>query len=383
MSSNNIHLIDTPNKLESVCQTLSLCGENDFVSVDTEFTRVKSFFPGLNLIQLCIRQDTYLIDTMVKLDIEPFFKAFTALKATVLFYSAREDLEILAYKSRVMGLKRLLPQKCVDIQLLLAFLNLSYSQGLQSALSDYLKIELPKDQTRSDWEMRPLTDAQIDYAANDVLYLEQLYREIMKNCKKDDPRYAWFETAMLDFAEESCAMPKAEDTYKAVSGAGCLNIKALNVLRELCSYRYNYAVEHDEALNRVITGKALCPLARMNSVSEKSLIKANMKFGAIRAHGKMIVEWHEKARKVKTDESIAFAYDYFACNRDFEKPYKRLRHILRTVAKEQGIAEQIICNKQNCNDYFYKMYYKQTPDLMKGWYKECVGHIDYDSLFAE
>lgn len=383
MSSNNIHLIDSDSKLEELCKSLTLCGENDFVSVDTEFTRVKSFFPGLNLIQLCIKQDTYLIDTMADLSIDLFFRAFTELKATVLFYSAREDLEILAYKSRVIGLKRLLPQKCVDIQLLLAFLNLSYSQGLQSALSDYLKIELPKDQTRSDWEMRPLSEAQIDYAANDVLYLEPLYLEIMKRCEKDDPRYAWFEAAMLDFEKESCEMPNAEDTYKSVSGAGGLNIKALNVLRELCTYRYNYAVEHDEALNRVITGKALCPLARMNSISEKSLVKANMKYGAIRAHGKMIVLWHEKARKVKTDENIALAYDHFACNRDFEKPYKRLRHILRTVAKEKGIAEQIICNKQNCNDYFYKMYYKQTPELMKGWYKECVGHIDYDSLFAE
>ena len=63
----------------------------------------------------------------------------------------------------------------------------------------------------------------------------------------------------------------------------------------------------------------------------------------------------------------------------------QVNEVLQAVkeAKEQGIAEQIICNKQNCNDYFYKMYYKQTPDLMKGWYKECVGHIDYDSLFAE
>ncbi len=383
MCSNNIHLIDNDSKLEAVCQSLLLCGENDFVSVDTEFTRVKSFFPGLNLIQLCIKEKTYLIDTMAELCIEPFFKAFTALKARVLFYSAREDLEILAYKSRVLGLKRLLPQKCVDIQLLLAFLNLSYSQGLQSALSDYLKVELPKDQTLSDWERRPLSEAQVDYAANDVLYLEPLYHEIMKHCEKDDPRYSWFEAAMLDFAEEACEIPKAEDTYKAVSGAGSLNIKALNVLRELCTYRYNYAIEHDEALNRVITGKALCPLARMNSVSEKSLAKANMKYGAIRAHGKMVVEWHEKARKVKTDENIAFAYDYFACNRDFEKPYKRLRHILRTVAKEKGIAEQLICNKQNCNDYFYKMYYKDTPMLLKGWYKECIGQIDYEALFAE
>lgn len=383
MCSNNIHLIDSDSKLKEFCETLTQCTENDFVSVDTEFTRVKSFFPGLNLIQICIKNDTYLIDTMASINTDVFFKSFTSLKSTVLFYSAREDLEILSYKARLCGLNSLLPQRIVDIQLLLSFLNLSFSQGLQSAISDYLKIELPKDQTLSDWESRPLTKAQIEYAANDVLYLEALYHKIMKHCENEDKRYRWFEMAMEDFKNESSYMPKADETYKSVSGAGALNPKALNVLKELCTYRYNYAIEHDEALNRVITGKALCPLSRMNSVNEKSLIKANMKFGAIRAHGKMIVEWHAKARKVQPDEKLALPFDYFACSRDYEKPYKRLRHILRTVAKEQGICEQIICNKQNCNDYFYKLHYKETPELLKGWYKECIGEIDNEALFAE
>lgn len=383
MCSNNINLIDSDSTLEEFCQLLNQSCENDFIGVDTEFTRVKSFFPRLNLIQISLGKDIYLIDTMSEICTDSFFKAFTSLKSTVLFYSAREDLEILAYKARLSGLKQLLPQKCVDLQLLLSFLNLSYSQGLQSALSDYLNVDLPKDQTLSDWEKRPLTQAQIEYAANDVLYLEALYHEIMKHSTADDLRLCWFESAMQDFASEASAVQMAEDCYKSVSGAGALNIKALNVLKELCTMRFNYAVEHDEALNRVITGKALCPLARMSSVTEKSLVKANMKFGAIRAHGKMIVEWHAQARRVKVDENIPFAFDYFACNRDYEKAYKRLRHILKTAAKEKGIAEQLICNKQNCNDYFYKIHYQQTPELMKGWYSDCIGSIDYDSLFAD
>ena len=72
-----------------------------------------------------------------------------------------------------------------------------------------------------------------------MLYLEALYHEIMKHCEKDDKRYRWFEQAMIDFSRESSYMPKADETYKSVGGAGALNIKALNVLKELCTDYFN------------------------------------------------------------------------------------------------------------------------------------------------
>ncbi len=383
MPKDYIHLIDTQSALDSFCNTLKKCGEDDFVSVDTEFTRTKSFFPGLNLIQICIKQDVYLIDTMSDINTDEFFKLFSALKASVLLYSAREDLEIIASKLSEIRDNLKLPKKCIDIQLLLSFFNLSFSEGLQSALLNYLKIDLPKDQTRSDWEKRPLTDAQIEYAANDVLYLERLYLEIMKHNNDAKPRYEWFVKEMDEFKKECSFVPVAEETYKSVSGAGALNIKELNVLKELCTRRYIYAVERDEALNRVITTKALCHLARMRKVNEKTLVKANMKYGAIRAHGKMVVEWHSEAVKKPLDENIEKPYDFYACHRDYEKAFKRLRHILREKARISEISEQLICNKQLCNDYFYNHFLNKEPLLTKSWYKECVGEIDFDSLISE
>lgn len=52
----------------------------------------------------------------------------------------------------------------------MSFLNLGYSVGLQGTLLKYLDIDLPKDQTLSDWSERPLSDRQIEYAANDVFF---------------------------------------------------------------------------------------------------------------------------------------------------------------------------------------------------------------------
>ncbi|HGG04568.1 MAG TPA: ribonuclease D [Aliiroseovarius sp.] len=50
--------------------------------------------------------------------------------------------------------------------------------GLKNLLDELLKVDISKLQQMSDWGAQTLTDAQIAYAASDVLYLHQL-REIL------------------------------------------------------------------------------------------------------------------------------------------------------------------------------------------------------------
>lgn len=46
--------------------------------------------------------------------------------------------------------------------------------GLKILLQDMLGVDISKHQQQSDWGAQTLTDAQLDYAASDVLYLHQL-----------------------------------------------------------------------------------------------------------------------------------------------------------------------------------------------------------------
>ncbi|WP_341367680.1 ribonuclease D [Yoonia sp. BS5-3] len=46
--------------------------------------------------------------------------------------------------------------------------------GLKTLLQDMLGIDISKHQQQSDWGAPKLTEAQLDYAASDVLYLHQL-----------------------------------------------------------------------------------------------------------------------------------------------------------------------------------------------------------------
>lgn len=46
--------------------------------------------------------------------------------------------------------------------------------GLKTLLQDMVGVDISKHQQQSDWGAKKLTDAQLDYAASDVLYLHQL-----------------------------------------------------------------------------------------------------------------------------------------------------------------------------------------------------------------
>ena len=175
----------------------------------------------------------------------------------------------------------------MDLQYLAAFEGADFQKGLQATLKQDLGIDLDKSQTRSDWLSRPLNSEQLQYAACDVAYLDRLYAFRMRNFKEHDIRFTWFLEAMRDKATQASAQVRPEELYMSVQGAGdyALDQKFLLRLRYLCKKRYEYSVLHNEALNRVITGRALVNLAKLTPATRQGLYSSHMHREAVRQHG--------------------------------------------------------------------------------------------------
>lgn len=372
MSNNNIVLVDNETSLNILNTFLSSLDEDKNVSVDTEFTRTKTYYPILDLVQVCIDDTVYIVDPHA-LELSSFIKAFVNTKANCLFFSAREDLEILSFEAYKLGLKKTLPEKCIDLQLMMAFLGLGYSIGLQASLEEELKILLPKDQTRSDWSLRPLTDEQIVYAANDVLYLDKLYQTLINKFKASDPRLTWFYEEMKNQKDNCTVIPEPETAYLNAKGAGALGRAELTVLKFLCQKRMEFAMENDVAQNRIITGCALSPIARLKNLSNASLAKAGVKPGAIRQYGKLVISWFNEAKKLPVEQDLLYPIEHILSDRNVGKAVKKLKHVLSLIAKEQGINEELISSKQLCYDYFNALKEDSRPRLFTSWYQECIG----------
>lgn len=148
--------------------------EKSYLGVDTEFRRTTKDNMRLALLQINDGEEIYLIDTIL-IDYQENVSDFLfSNDVTKIFHSCKEDLEaVYSWTGRIM-------ENIFDTQLANAFIDGQYSIGYQGLVEERLDIILDKNETRSNWIRRPLTESQLNYAASDVQYLIHLFEELQK-----------------------------------------------------------------------------------------------------------------------------------------------------------------------------------------------------------
>ena len=141
----------------------------NFLGVDTEFRRTNKENMKLALIQINDNQDIYLIDPILIESPNEQCEFLFSESVTKIFHSCKEDIEaVYSWCNRILI-------NVFDTQIAEAFLDGQYSIGYQNLVEQELDIVLKKNETRSNWLRRPLTDSQLDYAVTDVEYLIHLF----------------------------------------------------------------------------------------------------------------------------------------------------------------------------------------------------------------
>jgi len=133
------------------------------LGVDTEFMREKTYFAQLCLIQISTRDDIYCVDPLVEESQEQFWKQLLAVDWVV--HSARQDIEVVYQTAGSM------PETIFDTQIAAGLLGMSAQVGYAGLVKELFDVEMAKSYTRADWTRRPLAEAVLDYAAEDVEYL--------------------------------------------------------------------------------------------------------------------------------------------------------------------------------------------------------------------
>ena len=140
-----------------------------FVGVDTEFRRTTKDNMRLALMQVNDGEEIYLIDS-IKIKEPGNNTSFLFSKSvTKIFHSCKEDLEAIVSWTNQETVN------IFDTQLANSLLDGDFSIGYQGLVEQEMDIVLNKNETRSNWIRRPLSDSQLKYAALDVEYLIHLY----------------------------------------------------------------------------------------------------------------------------------------------------------------------------------------------------------------
>src|ERR1700682_72674 len=195
--------VDRDDELPALVRTLE---SQEWIGLDTEFLRERTFFPKLCLLQLAAGGRIWCVDTLRLGSLDPLMPALTGAAARKVIHAARQDLEAI-----YLSTKRVMTP-VFDTQIAAGCIGLKPQVGYAELVKTLLDVTVPKGQTRTDWSKRPLTREQLEYAADDVFYLgdianhltlrlRELGREhwVLEDCRaledkelyEPDPAQAW------------------------------------------------------------------------------------------------------------------------------------------------------------------------------------------------
>jgi ribonuclease D len=182
-----------------------------------------------------------------------------------------------------------MPEAIYDTQIAGVFLGYGDLAGLAKVIKAELDIELEKDQTRTDWSRRPLTDKQLEYAINDVRYLAPLYeRYLDKLTEAQQAALTEDFEALLNEDLYRLAPENAADKIKAVQK---LPRKAQAIAYRLTEWRELYAINHNKPKRWVLSDDALVAIAKRPPKAREALYKVpNIKASSVKNFGD---EWIE------------------------------------------------------------------------------------------
>ncbi len=257
---DRVPLIDSPEGLTELVAHIRDRGRFAF---DTEFVSEETFDPVLCLVQVATDSRLAVVDPLRVGDLAPFWDAVIDSGLEVVMHAAGEDLRICRLKTGTV------PRRVFDVQIAAGLVGFGYPLSLGNLVHQSLKVSLAGGETRTDWRRRPLTDAQLRYALDDVRHLLDLADLLAARLAKLG-RSDWAEAEFAAFLH-AIEHRAEEDRWRKLSGLHLLNRRGLEVARRLSEWRVEDARRANRPLRGVLRDDLLVAIARRQPANRKDL----------------------------------------------------------------------------------------------------------------
>ncbi|BHH83950.1 ribonuclease D [Desulforhopalus sp. 52FAK] len=232
--------------------------QTDAVALDTEFVWERTYYPQLGLIQIALSdEECYLIDPIAIKDLSALGKLLSDRGVVKILHDAPQDLTIL---HRATGA---VPQNIFDTRLAAGFSDLEATLSLAYLIKELLDIDLAKNETRTNWIKRPLSEAQVEYALDDVRYLRAI--RVLLLTRIIGPKIkSWLQeelNLLNNPANYNCA--NQHERYRKIRGASNLSQKELAILKNLSIWRDGVAQKRDRPRGHIIKDTGLLEIAKV------------------------------------------------------------------------------------------------------------------------
>jgi len=252
--------------LVDFCKALS---GGDFIAIDTEFLREKTYYPELCLVQIKQGEHLACIDTIAIDDLSALIALMNNQSITKVFHAAAQDMEIFVM------LDKKAPAPIFDTQVAAPLLGYQEQIGYGNLVKEVLGVTLAKTHTRADWSRRPIPSQQLHYALDDVIHLEDLYLKLCEKLKARG-RLEWLVPEFEDMSLMERYNKPAKHQWQKLRAAQQMKGQQLATLQALAEWRELYARESNKPKSWVLKDDALADLAkqRPNSLKELSHVRS-------------------------------------------------------------------------------------------------------------
>lgn len=353
-------LVQQQRTLEQVCKDLARHSE---LAMDTEFVRTDTYFPKLGLIQLSTGELTVCVDPRSGLDLNPLWQVLFNPSRLMILHAAKQDLEVLMLAADSI------PCSLIDTQIEAGLLGHPAQIGYAALAKNLLGVEISKSQTRTDWSKRPLSEAQLHYAVEDVRHLSAMHQRLRRQLLELG-RHEWAcedSTALID---PSQYLQDPVQAWQRIRRIQYLPPAEQHRARRLAAWREREAMRLDRPRQWLLSDRALMTIAATGPSDRDQLARcAEIPASVVRKRGGILLEQVALANREFGDGKLQIKQKQ-------RPPHKepalvgKLLGIVRAHSERLNIAAEILASRREISAIARG---KREGQALSGWRLKVFG----------
>lgn len=355
-----VYIADQENLEKFVDQAAS----TKVLAIDTEFLREKTYYAKLCLLQLASNDEVAVIDPFAVDDLSVLAPLLENKSITKLLHAGSQDLEILY---RCIGV---LPTPVFDTQIAASLLGHVQQIGYGALVHSICGVTLKKLDSFTDWSRRPLSASQLEYAADDVVYLPRIFRSLRKRLIEKG-RLHWLDNDFAELSNPAHYETDPRERYIRLKRVNQLTRKQLSAAREVATWRELEAQKRDVPRKWVLTDEQIVEACKreprtiddlfmVRGIREKLSTRDARAVVAEIQRGMSLPpkEWPELDHGSKNEPNVDAQLDL-------------MNALVRLRSKENDIAPAVLASHDDLAN-LARHHYKQV-EVLKGWRRKLIG----------
>lgn len=334
------------------------------LAIDTEFMRERTYYARLCLVQIASETDVFVIDALpfggLLPALAPLLEDPTSVKV---FHAGSQDVEILL---RATGA---VPSPLFDTQVAATVAGFPTQVGYSQLVSELIDVPIDKADTFTDWAKRPLTDAQLLYAEEDVRHLPRVYA-LLRDRLAAEGRLGWLSEDFERLADPATYEAVPAEQFRRVKRASTLDGRSLAVLREIAAWREIEAQRRDIPKRWLLSDESLIEIARRRPADAAALgaIRGVSERAASRSAGLLAAV---RAGVAVPDDELPRLPKRRRPSSDAAPITDVLSGVLRLRAREHGVAATLLATRDELERFAGGE--REGNPLSEGWRHTLVG----------